>query len=358
MHKSLPGVLVRLQPNYPRFYSSLYCSQRGLNSPRVSARLTFGRSFSSSGGLFKPPKLERKLQERLSKTGSSSSRFESYWYRLRPHLPTVPAALCVLSIIVSYFYLQDLSNRDRIKAMEANAEKAKLMADTGFNPNDMVDFHGLKFPKLKKEDSPFSLDNTTVVFVLGGPGAGKGTQCTQMVKEFGFVHLSAGDLLREEQSRPGSDYGELIKWCIKEGQIVPEQVTITLLREAMKRSGGHKFLIDGFPRAMSQALAFEEVVCPARLVLNFECPEDVLQERLLKRGETSGRTDDNIQSIRKRFQTFVVSCYPVINYYTKQEKCITINSARSVDEVSSDVKRIMRKLLTVHPTSSAPTSDH
>jgi UMP-CMP kinase len=89
----------------------------------------------------------------------------------------------------------------------------------------------------------------TVLFVLGGPGAGKGTQCERLVKDYGFKHLSAGDLLREEQDRPGSQFGELIKTYIKEGQIVPMEVTIQLLENAItatiKEENNHKFLIDG-----------------------------------------------------------------------------------------------------------------
>jgi UMP-CMP kinase len=91
--------------------------------------------------------------------------------------------------------------------------------------------------------------NVTVIFVLGGPGAGKGTQCAKLVADFGFAHLSAGDLLREEQDRPGSEFGEMIKSYIKEGTIVPLEVTVQLLENAMKRSldksGKGMFLIDG-----------------------------------------------------------------------------------------------------------------
>lgn len=96
----------------------------------------------------------------------------------------------------------------------------------------------------------WSPDSVTVIFVLGGPGAGKGTQCTKLVADYGFKHLSAGDLLREEQDRPGSEFGEMIKAYIKEGTIVPMEVTVQLLENAMKASmeAGNKnglFLIDG-----------------------------------------------------------------------------------------------------------------
>lgn len=95
----------------------------------------------------------------------------------------------------------------------------------------------------------WAADEVTVIFVLGGPGAGKGTQCSKLVSDYGFKHLSAGDLLREEQDRPGSDFGEMIKTYIKEGTIVPMEVTIQLLENAMKKAMAEEkkstFLIDG-----------------------------------------------------------------------------------------------------------------
>lgn len=93
----------------------------------------------------------------------------------------------------------------------------------------------------------FKKAKPTVVFVLGGPGSGKGTQCANIVKQFNFVHLSAGDLLRAERDS-GSKHGEMINNMIKAGQIVPSEVTVSLLENAMNQSKQKKFLIDGFPR--------------------------------------------------------------------------------------------------------------
>ncbi|KAI8849555.1 adenylate kinase-domain-containing protein [Chytridium lagenaria] len=173
--------------------------------------------------------------------------------------------------------------------------------------------------------------NTSVIFVLGGPGAGKGTQCANLVRDYGFEHLSAGDLLREERNRKGSPYGELINNYIREGQIVPYEITIRLLHAAMKKSASKRFLIDGFPRAMDQAEAFEREVIKNKLVLYFECPEEEMLKRLLKRGETSGRIDDNIESIRKRFATFRDTSYPVIEHYDKLGKVRKVSCVNSVD---------------------------
>ncbi|KAF8945278.1 hypothetical protein BGZ47_002950 [Haplosporangium gracile] len=201
-----------------------------------------------------------------------------------------------------------------------------------------------KTPEIIAAENKAALQDTTVIFVLGGPGAGKGTQCANLVRDFGFVHLSAGDLLREEQQRPGSQYGELIKTYIREGNIVPMEVTIALLENAMLASGQKRFLIDGFPRKMDQALKFEEQVVPSKFTLYFECPEEVMLKRLMKRGETSGRADDNIESIKKRFRVFTETSYPVIEHFNKDGKVHTVSCVDSPETVYANVKDIFTNL--------------
>lgn len=188
-----------------------------------------------------------------------------------------------------------------------------------------------------------------VIFVLGGPGAGKGTQCANIVRDYGFKHLSAGDLLREEQDRPGSEFGEMIKTYIKEGQIVPMEVTIQLLENAMthtiEQSNGstRQFLIDGFPRKMDQAIAFEEKVVPSKFTLFFDTSEEVMRERLLKRGETSGRADDNEESIKKRFRTFVETSMPVVEMFEKEGRVVKVDASQKPEEVYRHVQKAFEK---------------
>ncbi|KAK5663621.1 hypothetical protein OQA88_4052 [Cercophora sp. LCS_1] len=198
-----------------------------------------------------------------------------------------------------------------------------------------------KLPSPSKPAPTFSPSNVTVLFVLGGPGAGKGTQCARLVSEYGFTHLSAGDLLRAEQERPGSQFGQLIKDCIKNGEIVPMEVTVQLLENAMTETmqkdknatAKHKFLIDGFPRKMDQAFKFEEVVCPAQLVLFYDCPEEEMERRLMERGKTSGRADDNAESIRKRFRTFVETSMPVVDHYEKEGRVVKVDATPKPEKV-------------------------
>lgn len=180
-----------------------------------------------------------------------------------------------------------------------------------------------------------------IFFVLGGPGSGKGTQCTRLVERFGFDHFSAGDLLRAEV-KSGSDQGEMIDNMIKEGKIVPGHITIGLLRKAIEGSTASGILIDGFPRQLDQAGAFEKDVSDFEFVLFFDCSEEEMERRLLERGKTSGRTDDNMESIRKRFKTFVDTSMPVISYYEAKGKVHRIDANKSIDDVTADVMAIFK----------------
>ncbi|KAI4370317.1 hypothetical protein MLD38_018680 [Melastoma candidum] len=175
-----------------------------------------------------------------------------------------------------------------------------------------------------------------VVFVLGGPGSGKGTQCANIVEHFGYTHLSAGDLLRAE-IKSGSENGTMIQNMIKEGKIVPSEVTIKLLQKAMQESGNDKFLIDGFPRNEENRAAFEAVTkITPEFVLFFDCSEEEMEKRLL--GRNQGREDDNIETIRKRFKVYLESSLPVIEYYNSKGKVRKIDAAKPIDEVFEAVK--------------------
>jgi len=180
---------------------------------------------------------------------------------------------------------------------------------------------------------------STIVFVLGGPGSGKGTQCTKLVEEFSDIaHFSAGELLRAHV-RSGTPEGNKVAEMMQQGQIVPSEVTVGLLQEAMRSSGKTKFLIDGFPRNSENRSAFEEVMGrDCDFIIFFDCPEDVMEQRLLGRNE--GRADDNSDTIRKRFRVFVDSSMPVIEHYEKKGKAYRIQATRAPGEVYTDVRRL------------------
>ena len=178
----------------------------------------------------------------------------------------------------------------------------------------------------------------TVIFVLGGPGSGKGTQCAKLVSRYGCVHYSSGDLLREE-SKKDTEQGRMISSFLKEGKLVPGDVTLSLLKNAIMEYPRQDaiFLIDGFPREMTQATEFEDRICKCQFVLFFDCPEDILEARLLERGKTSGRSDDNLESIKKRFKTFISQSMPVVNYFKQTGRVRTIDSSQDADSVFADV---------------------
>ena len=97
----------------------------------------------------------------------------------------------------------------------------------------------------------------------------------------------------------------------------------------------------GFPRKMDQAIKFEEAVCPSEFILFFDCPEDVMTERLINRGKTSGRADDNAESIKKRFKTFVETSMPVVEYFEGRGKVVKVAATKKPEEVYEDVKKAM-----------------
>ncbi|XP_059179679.1 adenylate kinase isoenzyme 5-like isoform X1 [Physella acuta] len=176
--------------------------------------------------------------------------------------------------------------------------------------------------------------NTPVVFVIGGPGSGKGTQCEKIVKKYGFTHLSSGDLLREEVAS-GSERGHKLTEIMEKGELVPLEVVLGLMKEAMqaKAATSKGFLIDGYPRELEQGLRFEKEVAPASFVLCFDVSDETMTKRLLGRALTSGRVDDNEETIKKRLKTFHDVTQPVIDHYSKKGRVKMIEAEHSADEV-------------------------
>jgi len=190
-----------------------------------------------------------------------------------------------------------------------------------------------------------------VIFVLGGPGSGKGTQCEKLCAEFRRAkHLSAGDLLRAERNKKGSEQGEMINRYMKEGKIIPVEVTAKLLRNAIERHAGRYdvFLIDGFPRDAKNVKGWDRIcgsMTHVELMIMFECSEEVMTQRLLRRGQTSGRVDDNMKSIRKRLKTYLSDTMPVVRLFEKMKKLRRINSNRPINQVYAEVRRVMEPIM-------------
>ncbi|XP_058205617.1 probable UMP-CMP kinase 2 isoform X2 [Rhododendron vialii] len=183
---------------------------------------------------------------------------------------------------------------------------------------------------------------TFITFVLGGPGSGKGTQCLKIVETFGFTHLSAGDLLRKEISS-NSENGAMILETIKEGNIVPSELTVKLIQREVESSENDKFLIDGFPRTEENRRTYERVVgAEPNIVLFFDCPEEEMVKRVLSRNQ--GRVDDNIDTVKKRLEVFNALNLPVINYYSEKGKLYKIPAVGTEDEIFTRVRKIFTSL--------------
>jgi len=188
-----------------------------------------------------------------------------------------------------------------------------------------------------------------VLFVLGGPGSGKGTQCKKIVENFPFIHLSAGELLRAERDREGSQFGALINQYITEGKIVPVEITVALLKAEMERTGrsGDWFLIDGFPRSHENLRGWTSVIgdwADVVGVLLLECREEEMEKRILKRAETEGRNDDNLSTIKKRFHTYEADTMPVINHYREEQKLFSIQAEGDAEAVYRNVADLVGRI--------------
>ena len=127
------------------------------------------------------------------------------------------------------------------------------------------------------------------------------------------------------------------------GELVSNQIVLDMIREAMiaKVDTSKGFLIDGYPRQIDQGIEFEQRIAPCKLVLNVDVSDETMTKRLLFRAQSSGRADDNEETIKKRLKTFHDVTSPVINYYSQQNKLRTVNAERPPDEVFNDVVKIL-----------------
>ncbi|XP_015600874.1 adenylate kinase isoenzyme 1 [Cephus cinctus] len=185
------------------------------------------------------------------------------------------------------------------------------------------------------------------VWVIGGPGCGKGTQCDRIIAKYGFLHLSSGDLLRDEVAS-GSQRGSSLQELMSKGLFVPTDVVLDLIKEKMNKAredGSTKtgFLIDGYPRELNQGLQFEKDVAPVDLIIFFDVKNETLKKRLLGRAAVSKRVDDNEETINKRIEIFNVKNGEIVEHY--KDKVIRINAEGSVDDIFSEVSKALDKLL-------------
>ncbi len=182
--------------------------------------------------------------------------------------------------------------------------------------------------------------------LFGPPGAGKGTQSAKIIEKYGLIHLSTGDLLRAEIAA-STQLGLEAKKLMDQGILVPDAVVIGMIENKINENkSAAGFIFDGFPRTVAQAEALDQVLAKFGLEISnmiaLEVNEEVLTNRLLERGKTSGRPDDqNEELIRKRVQEYTDKTAPVANYYLAQQKFSGINGIGDIDVIFNEIVSIL-----------------
>ena len=183
-----------------------------------------------------------------------------------------------------------------------------------------------------------------VVFVLGGPGAGKGTMCELAESQLGWNHLSTGELLRDHLSAGGAA-AERIQDELAAGQLAPTELIVTLLRDAMesitRTTGRRNFLLDGFPRSLDNLEGWYKVFgrdTELPRMLFFECPYEVLEKRIMGRAKYTGRNDDNKESLKLRFDTFKAETLPTVELFRSMDKCVEVDTSKDRQVVYNQVR--------------------
>lgn len=190
----------------------------------------------------------------------------------------------------------------------------------------------------------------TNIVLFGPPGSGKGTQAQHLIEKFNLKQVSTGDLFRFNMKND-TDLGKLAKSYIDKGELVPDQVTIDMLIDDLRKPTNTKgYIFDGFPRTAAQTEALENIVkdelnSKIDICLSLIVEDEILVERLLKRGETSGRTDDsNEEIIRNRIKEYYAKTAEVAELYQKQGKYVEINGVGEIDEISQKLFAEVEKI--------------
>ncbi|SHK51565.1 adenylate kinase [Epilithonimonas mollis] len=188
------------------------------------------------------------------------------------------------------------------------------------------------------------------IVLFGPPGSGKGTQAQHLIEKFNLKQISTGDLFRYNMKND-TELGKLAKSYIDKGELVPDQVTIDMLIDELKKpTETNGFIFDGFPRTATQTDALENIVkeelnTDISICLSLVVEDEVLVQRLLKRGETSGRTDDsNEEIIRNRIKEYYTKTAEVAELYKQQGKYVEVNGIGEISEISNKLFAEVEKI--------------
>jgi adenylate kinase len=186
------------------------------------------------------------------------------------------------------------------------------------------------------------------IIIFGAPGSGKGTQSENLIKKYNLAHISTGDVLRAEMKN-STELGKLAEGYISKGLLVPDDVVIGMLANVLdSKKDVAGVVFDGFPRTIAQSEALEKILEErgekVSIVVSLEVEEPELIDRLIKRGQQSGRSDDNLETIKSRLDVYKNQTSPLKEYYTKSGKLASIKGVGTIEEIFGRIAEAVDKI--------------
>lgn len=182
------------------------------------------------------------------------------------------------------------------------------------------------------------------IVIFGAPGCGKGTQSEKLIDRYGFYHISTGELLRAEIAS-GTELGKIADSYISQGHLIPDDLMLSIIDKLLDSPEvkGKNIIFDGFPRTINQAIEIEKLLerrdDKIDAVIGLEVPDELLIDRLIKRGQATGRADDNIDTIKERLVVYRDQTQPLEDFYKSKGTFLAIDGAKTVDEIAEDISR-------------------
>jgi adenylate kinase len=179
------------------------------------------------------------------------------------------------------------------------------------------------------------------ILLLGIQGSGKGTQAKRIAAEYGIPHVSTGEILRSESER-GTDLGREVEEILARGDLVPDETMIDLIRSRLTQPDtAEGFVLDGFPRTMAQADALDELLDelgkPLSIVFELQVPDEVARQRLLRRAQEEGRSDDSPEAIDRRIDLYHRETEPIVAHYRGRGNLVGIHGTGTVEQVFAEI---------------------